>query len=989
MEILAANQIAAKPKRVIRNGREYYLVCATSIVPGVLPGSQGPLFYPHNEIKRNYRDWNRIPVTLNHPFRNGIYVSATDPIVIDKQGIGEIYETEVNGKLKHNLLIDIEKANRLDKRIVQNIERGIPIELSTGLYTDNIPAPMGAHYNGKTYSHIARNYRPDHIAILPDQVGACSLQDGCGVLVNKKMITDNTRVSNMGEDKLSILSKVVNWLTGNEEQPRHENGQYLHKGGRAGSKQVQSAAEEGYTYYGAECVDPVEEQTELVEEDESLENPAGDGRGLATPRKEPYEDEEEEEGHIKPGTMLEEESEEHQEPIRLTGNTWTDEAREASKASRAASANRGATARHMAYSKFANAASEVAGKEPTIANHGNAASAHLEAASKYSKSAADHESKGRSEQAGLHKAAAEAHMRAAGAHFQQQEAMRGSARKLTTHGVYNVSSKLSHSEIHESLQGQLRDKHSQNEPQAMVQHVYDDHLIYEKGGKSYKSGYETKSHRDGKDTVHLSKDEPQEVEKNMSYNRRTDNLVIAYNRKWTQKMRDKLSDEDFAGPHQSFPIKTQEDLEAAVHSMGRAGGSISAIKAGIKRIAKRKGLKLPEAWQKETTTNMRLTANTWSDEAREAAAAARKASAVASKGDIVGKLRSQTAEESTHQANEASRTAHTAHDHQVAAALHGQAMRGHSYGEREHGQEASTGKDRLAMKISKSDRAASKEASSYHGKAAEAHKNLRDYHDRQAAAMTGNSTHNQRKRIRTMNREQMLEQLTANCSCENDKVALNSLSDETLQLVLLNAKAEGSNADVTGKTGAMQAGGKGTKDEYQQNRTDEEEGDDDEDEEDEEEVEHDKGGRKRTRNGGTTANQLTMNQWLAMAPPEAREAHQASMEIVNAERQKLITRLVANTRSEKEKQDALKWLNLKKLPELRQMVSILPLPVVNQNRYGGLPSQQQNAANYIGQGGGPPPVTNKDSGDDDVLDILTMNQFIKEEEAKKVQVKKA
>jgi hypothetical protein len=33
---------------------------------------------------------------------------------------------------------------------------------------------------------VARNYRPDHLAVLPDQRGACSLTDGCGVMVNTK-----------------------------------------------------------------------------------------------------------------------------------------------------------------------------------------------------------------------------------------------------------------------------------------------------------------------------------------------------------------------------------------------------------------------------------------------------------------------------------------------------------------------------------------------------------------------------------------------------------------------------------------------------------------------------------------------------------------------------------------------------------------------------------------------------------------------------------
>jgi hypothetical protein len=61
-----------------------------------------------------------------------------------------------------------------------------PIEVSTGLFTTNYAANPGSNYKGRPYSHIARNYVPDHLAILLDQVGACSIQDGCGITFNKK-----------------------------------------------------------------------------------------------------------------------------------------------------------------------------------------------------------------------------------------------------------------------------------------------------------------------------------------------------------------------------------------------------------------------------------------------------------------------------------------------------------------------------------------------------------------------------------------------------------------------------------------------------------------------------------------------------------------------------------------------------------------------------------------------------------------------------------
>lgn len=65
--------------------------------------------------------------------------------------------------------------------------------------------------------------------------------------------------------------------------------------------------------------------------------------------------------------------------------------------------------------------------------------------------------------------------------------------------------------------------------------------------------------------------------------------------------RQQHSTEDFAGPHNSFPIFKPEDVAAAAHALGRAKGDRDAIKARIIAIAKRKGsaftAQLPDAWK--------------------------------------------------------------------------------------------------------------------------------------------------------------------------------------------------------------------------------------------------------------------------------------------------------------------------------------------------------------------------------------------------------
>lgn len=60
--------------------------------------------------------------------------------------------------------------------------------------------------------------------------------------------------------------------------------------------------------------------------------------------------------------------------------------------------------------------------------------------------------------------------------------------------------------------------------------------------------------------------------------------------------RDKLPDSDFAGPHRSFPIVTQQDVEDAARLIGHAANP-AAVKRKIIAIATRKGFTLPDSWQ--------------------------------------------------------------------------------------------------------------------------------------------------------------------------------------------------------------------------------------------------------------------------------------------------------------------------------------------------------------------------------------------------------
>lgn len=179
-------------------GKDYMVVPMVMITNGVHNGSSGPLLYPSEELSKTPEVWNHKPLTVYHPEINGQGVSACDPDILEQRKIGLIMNTRfVEGetkkddtgkswridRLKSEAWIDPEKCKKVDNRILESLEKKQMVEISTGLFTDNEPAT--GVWNGEGYTAVARNYRPDHLAILPDQKGSCSIADGAGLLRNK------------------------------------------------------------------------------------------------------------------------------------------------------------------------------------------------------------------------------------------------------------------------------------------------------------------------------------------------------------------------------------------------------------------------------------------------------------------------------------------------------------------------------------------------------------------------------------------------------------------------------------------------------------------------------------------------------------------------------------------------------------------------------------------------------------------------------------
>jgi hypothetical protein len=164
-------------------GKQYLIAPVTMMIEGVHHGSHGPVLHLIDELGKYPESWNGIPVVVDHPQMDGVSVSANYPDIIDERKTGRIYNTFIDGnRLKSQIWIDSDKLEELSAELLEQLKKGELIEVSVGVFNDE--EIVAGDWNGEHYEAIARNHRPDHLALLPGSVGACSIMDGCGIRVN-------------------------------------------------------------------------------------------------------------------------------------------------------------------------------------------------------------------------------------------------------------------------------------------------------------------------------------------------------------------------------------------------------------------------------------------------------------------------------------------------------------------------------------------------------------------------------------------------------------------------------------------------------------------------------------------------------------------------------------------------------------------------------------------------------------------------------------
>lgn len=178
-------------RREKRNGRDVIVVPSATMPDDIV---MNRIKYPADEIKQAFPSLNRTPAPFGHPLVNGKFVSASDPEGINRSYIGAHNENvrQSEGRVFLDKVIDVEVANRTKsgKAVIDAIDKGEPVNTSTGLLCDlNDP-------DGEDHDHIATNILFDHDAILLEEEGAATPEQGVGMLVNSKGEVEEIEVIN-------------------------------------------------------------------------------------------------------------------------------------------------------------------------------------------------------------------------------------------------------------------------------------------------------------------------------------------------------------------------------------------------------------------------------------------------------------------------------------------------------------------------------------------------------------------------------------------------------------------------------------------------------------------------------------------------------------------------------------------------------------------------------------------------------------------------
>jgi len=198
-------------RRENRRGVEHVIIPSFTLPPNIV--MNGGL-YPSDEVEKSFVSLNRTPVTIEHPELDGQYVSANDPEIDFEYRFGAFNENATktdDGRVSVDKVINVQKAMMSDKgkRLLDRVneletsDNPRPLHTSVGVFVDaeELDEPK-VNSDGDSYGWVARNMIFDHDAILLDNVGAATPEQGTGIGINAEQVKVEHFIVNDGNDEV-------------------------------------------------------------------------------------------------------------------------------------------------------------------------------------------------------------------------------------------------------------------------------------------------------------------------------------------------------------------------------------------------------------------------------------------------------------------------------------------------------------------------------------------------------------------------------------------------------------------------------------------------------------------------------------------------------------------------------------------------------------------------------------------------------------------
>lgn len=213
----------SKSEIVTLEGKQYIKASATMIKEGVFKG----VFLPFDVLAASLNMWQGRPIVI--PLHLQEVPIDTWPIELkEAHTFGFIDNPKLdyqNKAIKADLLFDLEKlTNSPYKSVPLSLLSNEPINNSVGLFP-KLKQGQGI-YNGVKYSFALEKVEiADHLAVLPYNLGACDLKQGCGVGLSdtKKggtTMPENTEPNGFDYEKFAgVLGKVIKEALKETNQP--------------------------------------------------------------------------------------------------------------------------------------------------------------------------------------------------------------------------------------------------------------------------------------------------------------------------------------------------------------------------------------------------------------------------------------------------------------------------------------------------------------------------------------------------------------------------------------------------------------------------------------------------------------------------------------------------------------------------------------------------------------------------------------------------